>query len=264
MFLKSIWVWVSTVLFPPELVPAPANNTIRVIGVGLSRTGTLSTRLALSRLLGGKIYHGYESDMDDRADFWLRAAENPDCVSHEDWREFLSGRGYTAGVGEPMALFFREIAKVYPEAKFLLNTRDPHDWYKSMRMAIIKPRTYLERPPISWIFSFFKIEQNKQLFHKVRSLSAARLGLNHSSWSAVIAGEEEAVSFFNSWQQLVISSVPPDKLTIYNVKQGWGPLANLLEMEAPDEPFPDINDGLTVTLIVLGGYYILEMETPDE
>merc|ERR1719220_420568 len=161
MFLKSIWVWVSTVLFPPELVPAPANNTIRVIGVGLSRTGTLSTRLALSRLLGGKIYHGYESDMDDRADFWLRAAENPDCVSHEDWREFLSGRGYTAGVGEPMALFFREIAKVYPEAKFLLNTRDPHDWYKSMRMAIIKPRTYLERPPISWIFSFFQ-DRTKQ------------------------------------------------------------------------------------------------------
>ena len=71
MFLKSIWVWVSTVLYPPEIIPAPANNTIRVIGVGLSRTGTLSTRLALSRLLGGKIYHGYESDMDDRADFWL-------------------------------------------------------------------------------------------------------------------------------------------------------------------------------------------------
>ena len=117
MFLKSIWVWVSTVLYPPELVPAPANNTIRVIGVGLSRTGTLSTRLALSRLLGGKIYHGYESDMDDRADFWLRsvkstklikmkkkklkifctfrAAENPDCVSKEDWREFLSGDSHS-------------------------------------------------------------------------------------------------------------------------------------------------------------------------
>ena len=76
MFLKSIWVWVSTVLYPPEIIPAPANNTIRVIGVGLSRTGTLSTRLALSRLLGGKIYHGYESDMDDRADFWLRSGHS--------------------------------------------------------------------------------------------------------------------------------------------------------------------------------------------
>ena len=108
----------------------------------------------------------------------------------------ILGRGYTAGVGEPMALFFREIAKVYPEAKFLLNTRDPHDWYKSMRMAIIKPRTYLERPPISWIFSFFKIEQNKQLFHKVRSLSAARLGLNHSSWSVSLIFSLRLLSSF--------------------------------------------------------------------
>ena len=80
--------------------------------------------------------------------------------------------------------------------------------------------------------------------------------------SAVIAGEEEAVNFFNSWQQLVISSVPREKLTIYNVKQGWAPLASLLGMEAPDEPFPDINDGLTVTLIVLGGYYILVLVIP--
>ena len=71
MFLTSIYVWVTTVLFPPVIQPS-VNNTIKVIGVGLSRTGTLSTRLALAKLLGGKIYHGYESDMDDRADFWLR------------------------------------------------------------------------------------------------------------------------------------------------------------------------------------------------
>ena len=37
-------------------------------------------------------------------------------------------RGYSAGVGEPVALFYRELAAVYPEAKFLLNTRDPHAW----------------------------------------------------------------------------------------------------------------------------------------
>ena len=35
---------------------------------------SMSGRLALAKLLGGKIYHGYESDMDDRADFWLRWA----------------------------------------------------------------------------------------------------------------------------------------------------------------------------------------------
>ena len=48
-----------------------------------------------------------------------RAAENPDCVSSEDWREFLSGRGYTAGVGEPLALFYKEVGAANPDAKLL-------------------------------------------------------------------------------------------------------------------------------------------------
>ena len=82
------------------------------------------------------------------------------------------------------------------------------------------------------------------------------------SRTAVTAGEAEAVTFFNSWHQLVVNNVPEDKLLIYNVKEGWAPLASLLDMEAPDEPFPDINDGITVTLIVLGGYYILVLVIP--
>merc|ERR1711892_1114478 len=262
MFLTSIWVWVSTVLFPPVPFEAPSNSSLRVIGVGLSRTGTLSTRLALGKLLGGKIYHGFESDLDDRADFWLRAAENPDCVSSDDWREFLSGRGYTAGVGEPLALFYKEVGAAYPDAKFLLNTRDPHSWYKSMRMAIIKPRSYLEKPPLSWIFSLFSIERNKQLFHRVRALSATKLGMNHSSWSAVYAGEEAAVQFFNSWNDLMIRTIPAEKLLIYNVKQGWEPLAYLLGVDVPDEPFPRINDGATVNLMVVGSYYMCVIGFP--
>ena len=31
-----------------------------VLGVGLPRTGTMSLRVALTRLLGGKCYHGIE------------------------------------------------------------------------------------------------------------------------------------------------------------------------------------------------------------
>ena len=186
----------------------------------------------------------------------FRAAENPDYVSSHYWREFLSGRGYIAGVGEPLALFYKEVSAAYPDAKFLLNTRDPHSWYRSMRMAIIKPRSYLEKPPISWIFSLFSIEQNKQRFHRVRALSAEKLGLNHSSWSAVYAGEEAAVSFFTSWQDLMIRTIPPEKLLIYNVKEGWEPLAKLLDMEVPDEPFPQINDGATINVIVVAIIYL--------
>ena len=52
------------------------NHTFQVIGAGLSRTGTFSTRIALSTLLGGKCYHGYVASLDGEHEFWQRAAEN--------------------------------------------------------------------------------------------------------------------------------------------------------------------------------------------
>ena len=61
---------------------------------------------------------------------------------------------------------------------------------------------------------------------------------------------------------MIVSTVPAEKLLIYNVEDGWGPLVDFLGMEAPDEPFPDINDGVTITIIVLGGYYILVILVP--
>jgi len=262
MILSSVIFWIKTVLFPSYHLPIQANTTFSVIGVGLSRTGTLSTRVALSQLLGGKIYHGYESDMDPRADFWLRAAQDINCINEDDWREFLSGRGYTGGVGEPLALFYKEISEAYPEAKFLLTTRDPVKWYKSMKKAIIEPRSYLETPPISWIFNTFGWNQNKQMFLRVRSLSAQRLGMNYTSWSAVYAGEKTAVDFFNQWNTAIMKTIPKERLLVYRVEEGWKPLANFLGLPEPEVPFPSVNDGATVTVIIVGGYYLLMLGLP--
>ena len=81
--------------------------------------------------------------------------------------------------------------------------------------------------------------------------------------TAVYAGEATAIKFFNDWHNLIVKTVPKEKLVIYNVEEGWEPLAKMLDMEVPDEPFPDINDGKTITLIVMGGYYILVLVIPS-
>ena len=36
--------------------------------------------------------------------------------------------------------------------------------------------------------------------------------------------------------------VPADRLLVYEVKEGWGPLCEFLGVEVPDEPFPHLND----------------------
>lgn len=54
----------------------------------------------------------------------------------------------------------------------------------------------------------------------------------------------------------VRSKVPPERLLNFQVKEGWAPLCDFLGKEAPDEPFPRVNDAAwTVNL----HYYIVAL-----
>ena len=44
------------------------------------------------------------------------------------------------------------------------------------------------------------------------------------------------------WIEYVKSSVPPEKLLIFNVKQGWEPLCKFLNVKVPETPMPRVND----------------------
>ena len=55
-------------------------------------------------------------------------------------------------------------------------------------------------------------------------------------------GKEESVRFYNNWVNYVKKVVPPNRLLVFEVKQGWKPLCNFLELPVPDESFPRVND----------------------
>jgi hypothetical protein len=44
------------------------------------------------------------------------------------------------------------------------------------------------------------------------------------------------------WNEKVKKMVPPEKLLIMDIKDGWEPLCRFLELPIPDEPFPRAND----------------------
>ena len=56
------------------------------------------------------------------------------------------------------------------------------------------------------------------------------------------SGEETAVRFFNDWVEQVKSEVPSDRLLVFQVKEGWGPLCQFLGVPVPEEAFPNVND----------------------
>ena len=46
--------------------------------------------------------------------------------------------------------------------------------------------------------------------------------------------------------------VPEERLLVYEVKEGWGPLCEFLGVEEPDKPFPRLNDAAEMRRRVVG------------
>merc|ERR1712012_130516 len=75
-------------------------NELKVIGAGLSRTGTLSTRAALEELLGGSCYHGVVPVVEKREHLplWSHAISS-NKLTVTAHRQLLGD--YVAGVDYP-------------------------------------------------------------------------------------------------------------------------------------------------------------------
>ena len=59
---------------------------------------------------------------------------------------------------------------------------------------------------------------------------------------AIEEGRDASVRYYNNWIIHVKNTVPPEKLLIFESKQGWAPLCNFLDIPIPEEPYPRVND----------------------
>jgi hypothetical protein len=112
----------------------------------------------------------------------------------------------------------------YPDAKVLLSVRDPEKWYDSV---------------ISTIYSTSSARREPDSLH-------ARM-VNAIIWQGTFNGRFEerdyAIDVFLRHNEEVRQYVPPEKLLVYDVKQGWEPLCTFLGVEVPaGKPFPYLND----------------------
>ncbi|CAL8070473.1 unnamed protein product [Calicophoron daubneyi] len=55
------------------------------------------------------------------------------------------------------------------------------------------------------------------------------------------ADNGELMRAFNSWNEKVRSTVPADRLLVFNVRDGWKPLCEFLGQPIPSDPFPHVN-----------------------
>jgi hypothetical protein len=210
---------------------------VRVIGAGFGRTGTTSLKAALETLGFGPCYHMTEVfARPGHADAWISAWRGKPV----DWDALLGE--YEAAVDWPACTFYEELMERYPDAKVLLSVREPQSWYESARATIYelskahdRSRTFRALFALVSLFAFGGLARGRGEL------------VNELIWSGTFGGRfedrEHAIRVFEEHNAGVARRVPPERLLVYNVKQGWGPLCAFLGVPEPDGPFPRLNDG---------------------
>ena len=121
------------------IAPGVPSPSLRVIGAGFGRTGTLSLREALVRLGFGPCDHMLENfEHPDRFALWQEAFRRKQAGEPIDWRPLLGG--YRAIVDWPGTYFWRELIAAHPDSKVILTVRDPARGYQSSLSTIFRMR----------------------------------------------------------------------------------------------------------------------------
>ena len=216
-----------------------------MIGAGLSRTGTLSTRSALEQLLQGGCYHG-SVPMAERQEHlipWVKVFASGN-LEPEMAKEILAG--YVAGLDVTVFSWYKQLMEIYPDAKVLLTVRDPERWFKSMTVLHTIFGTLIQQPYAGVLTAMGLGDTIK--FSREVVMSTDMPGILGRVNRAMLQGKREAVEVFNSHVAEVKGFVPPDRLLVFDVKDGWPPLCAFLDKPIPDAPFPNVNDAAMMLL----------------
>ena len=199
-------------------IPAPG---IAVIGAGFGRTGTASLKQALEDLGFGPCDHMHENfDHPERFALWSEAMRRKDAGEPIDWRPLLSD--YRAVVDWPGAYFWRELASAHPEAKVILSVRDPDRWCDSIQSTIFP------------------------LLQRLAETEGEALPgdiIMERTFAGQTADRTQCTAVFAAHNQAVQEAFGPNRLLVFDVKEGWEPLCAFLGVPVPEgEPFPHLND----------------------
>lgn len=206
---------------------------LKIIGAGLPRTGTNSLKRSLEMLGISKCYHMKTLLTNpDQLHFWLQLEE----TGSTDWDTLYNG--FQGSVDFPCYPFYKEHLKRYPDAKVILTVRDFDSWYKSVKSTIwtAGPQNLGEK-----LMMLGRMLTNPRVKRVIMCIKFVKRML----WEKQFQGRFEDASYaeevFNRHTEEVKAHVPADQLLVYDVRDGWGPLCEFLEVTAPTEPLPHLN-----------------------
>lgn len=223
---------------------------MKVLCLGLFRTGTYSMSQALTTLGYANVYHGLNSlgknddwaTLDKAADATFpslptyRGPGNP--FTREEWDQIWDS---CEAVTDVASVFGASLVQAYPEAQVILVERDYDKWSKSVDTVI----NSLWGP----VPNFF-IGAVEPLLGSSTGLTNRKMLLG---WAGARNEKELRANLRTAWQRhhadiRAACAATPSRLLNYNLADGWEPLCEFLGREVPRDgsgkplPFPHANE----------------------
>ncbi|KAJ4022815.1 hypothetical protein NW761_014963 [Fusarium oxysporum] len=217
-----------------------AKREMKVLALGLPRTGSASIAEALT-ILGYKgVHHGLKAI--DSLDDWKvinRAADatfpvlptyTGEPFTRDEWDELY---GPCEAGTDMAALFATQLVKVYPNAKVILVVRDFDKWYASYE-------TVFEQ---LWSFGAdLAINYAEPLIGFETGVASRKAILGFFEAKNVQEARNNARVVYERHYRQLRDVVPPEKLLVYRMGEGWEPMCGFLDKPVPDVEFPWVNE----------------------
>jgi hypothetical protein len=156
-------------------------------------------------------------------DAWLKVVTGQ---APADWHALF--RRYEATVDMPGCLYYKELLQAFPDAKVVLTVRDPDRWYASF-------------------LTLHRFVNRVRRFGRVAPKLGKMVRFADALLDRTFAGSLDrapCIRVFNEHNEAVRRFVPPDRLLVFRVTEGWGPLCTFLGHDVPEgAPFPHLNEG---------------------
>ncbi|SLN17537.1 sulfotransferase family protein [Roseisalinus antarcticus] len=198
--------------------------TLKVIGSGFGRTGTMTMKDALGTLGFGPSHHMTEIiDHPEQLTHWKAVFAGQEV----DWAEVYAG--YNSQVDWPGAYVWHEASIAFPEARVIHTERPEEDWWASFSGTIGKFFSHADTMPLPpHLADLFRTMKGKGSWLE-------QTFTDHTDRAAAIAA-------YRANNKRVRELIPADRLLIFNVAEGWGPLCGFLGVDVPDTRFPHHNE----------------------
>jgi hypothetical protein len=216
---------------------------MRVLVLGMCRTGTTSVSIALRKL--GYTPHQMREVLVNPKDLKLwqeaidvtllapqdRPAKQKNLAPYgaPEFDKLLGD--YDVVMDLPGCVFAKELVAAYPDAKVILTTRNYEKWEESMQESIWCLCTWR----LFTLARYFNLTQMAPLMRFMHSVFLVHSGNSYGGAKSKAAYEQH--------YDTVRSIVPKDRLLeIDSEKTTWEPLCGFLGKGVPAEPYPQLKD----------------------